>query len=57
MAKRRATLRVDVDEAAKRLIALMGDDIRKGRLDIWLKPEELDALRSLERAVRRAPKA
>lgn len=35
-------------------MAIMGNDIREGRLDSWLKPEEAKALRTLERSVRRA---
>lgn len=44
----------EVVRAAQQVIAIMGEDIRRGRLDAWLKAEEAAALRSLERSVRRA---
>lgn len=44
----------EVLHAAQRLMAIIGSDVRERRLDPWLKPEEAAALRSLERAVRRA---
>lgn len=44
----------EVLHAAQRLMAIMGSDVRERRLDPWLKPEEADALLSLERAVRLA---
>jgi hypothetical protein len=42
-----------VVEAAEHVIAVMGSDVRHGRLDARLKPEEASALRRLDRAVRR----